>query len=256
MKASRITHACRLCIRAALPTVHPSSTAQAAAATCDQHELRLVIYHRALNRRPGGNTQERVVRHAYGQHYSRPERARKARRANAVVTVTAYQNDDGTVSLPGRPATIVPAAERVAAAVLPALATLLRHGGGATLFESTINDDAVDTDAYDTEWSSIELLLYDLPGRLLCRAFQRALRPRFRRDGDSEGDVRPASAGLIGLWSSVASALRLGRVEPFCDGTTAGSREMPSTYGQRELPESIRPWVKAPLYLADERGEA
>ena len=46
--------------------------------------------------------------------------------------------------------------------MLPAFAALLREAWGATSFECTIDDLSRDGNAYDSEWSSIEVLLYEL----------------------------------------------------------------------------------------------
>lgn len=251
------------------PRVAPDARGDAAAcaaASCEAGDVRLVIYHRALERRPGGNADIRVVRHAFGRVSSRAALARAARRGQEQVTATMYTNFDGNLERVDG-GTREGVGDDVRARVLPALAALLRDGGGATSFECTIDDPARDGDAYDTEWSSVEVLLYEVSsGRLRARVHQHALRKNWYRGrggwgagpgarnptGDTDVDDRPASAALAALLAAVDGALGLGRVEPFCDGETRGGRALRKSGKELLLPYLLE-HEQTPLYLFDER---
>jgi hypothetical protein len=240
-----------------------AAAASCAAASCEAGDVRLVIYHRALERWPGGNADIRVVRHAFGRVSSRAAFARASRRGQEQVTAAMFTNFDGNLERVDG-CTREGVGGKVRAHVLPAFAALLRDGGGATSFECTIDDPARDSDAYDTEWSSIEVLLYEVSsGRLCARVHQHALRKNWYRGwgtgwgarkqtGETDAEDRPASAALAALLAAIDGALGLGRVEPFCDGKTAGGRALRTSGKELMLPYLLK-HDQTPLYLFDER---
>eukprot|EP00466_Bigelowiella_natans_P015165 jgi/Bigna1/66959/fgenesh1_pg.2_\ len=152
----------------------------------DQSQYCIEIYHRALDRFPGGNADMHVIKQiltvfpstSSGEEEEEEEKRKKKRRKknkkqqqqkDLLLQCVSYSNWDGESRKTMGGAFVLPQekALEMKAKLLPAIAALLkssstsRGGGGKPMdFEITVDDDQFDSDEYDTQWSSIEILIY------------------------------------------------------------------------------------------------
>jgi hypothetical protein len=122
-----------------------------AALAAGQYEL--VVYHRALERFPGGNCDAIVMKHHFDGGAAR-------------VGGRLFRNWDGSAELWGiadvGEAEEYPqlAAKQLVAGLVPKLHALLAEQPGAREHLCTVDEPRSDSDEYNTVWSSVEVLLF------------------------------------------------------------------------------------------------
>lgn len=104
----------------------------------------IVIYHRAVDRFPGGNSDQHVVKHIFNLSSNHGE-------------AIHFLDWDGRSSILEEPVILEKVGDVAKSLLGPKLITLLENSEvGNREFEFTISDMQKDSDEYDTEWSSIE----------------------------------------------------------------------------------------------------
>lgn len=214
--------------------------------------FRVDVYWRALDRFPGGNADMLTIRYRFDL----------SRAAESKVTVTVFQNWDGTQMItagvtPERPSRMV---SRDAAGTMARFSGLFcalkRRDSECHIFD----DHSTDSDEYNTEWSSVEVLLFD-PEHAeapLARLHQSCIMgPQWREEMDAPVFVAP-DAGQGAMIAFVTDAVGMGRVgqwsgdvdEEGCEGqSVAGEDFAKATKGKRELTTEVGHSYAHPFYL-------
>lgn len=200
-----------------------------AAAPLAQSHVAGVFYFRALDRRPGGNIDTTTIKLTF----------RAGPGTQPTLTARQAANFDGQQYAYGE-APVTLDLSTTASTVLEAAQAMLDAGLVDTSF--TILDPRVDKEAYDTEWSSIELKLYELPsaetpaedGRLVLQFAQKAL--SFKKQPGNPPDERSQA-----FLHAVQELSGIGRVQdlpesPFNSAYGAPGTEVGALDAKAELP--------------------
>eukprot|EP01064_Diplonema_japonicum_P012530 TRINITY_DN19972_c0_g1_i1.p1 TRINITY_DN19972_c0_g1~~TRINITY_DN19972_c0_g1_i1.p1 ORF type:complete len:435 (+),score=86.48 TRINITY_DN19972_c0_g1_i1:40-1344(+) len=182
----------------------------------DEGKVFMEIYHRAMDRFPGGNCDVIVVKHSMDF-------------ASKQGFVCAYRNFDGTPCIHPARALSKGEVEKHRRKLLPRLSALLSHNSPASwVFNSTVDDAQKDDNEYDTEWSSIDILCYraqpqDKDCQPFARVHQYALCKNwysFMGKGDSDSDTVVPTPLAQAVLNEVENTLRIGRPEKFSEDET------------------------------------
>lgn len=192
------------------------------------HLWRVDAYWRTGTRFPGGNCDSFTLRYRFdlGPH---PD-------AVGSVSLTFHRNWDGAHYGGGGD---LPAARdrAVASSFALELRTMLRVLVASGLCQEgrcawhVWDHEAVDSNAYDTEWSSVEILVYDgdggaRPGRPFLSLLQaRVLGPQFRPQPAYQPRVTPAAPEQRGVVHLATQVVGMGRPQSFSDGTCPAAVE-------------------------------
>jgi len=117
-----------------------------------QDKAKVIVYYRAMDRFPGGNCDSFVVKYTIDL-------------ATEEATAFRWADWDGSQNFSVAPQSLPELVKKFKKNTIPALVALLddrkANAAGAPLsFESTVEDQSSDSDEYDTEWTSIEVLVY------------------------------------------------------------------------------------------------
>lgn len=177
-----------------------AASASKALAAIESGMFNLTIYHRALDRFPGGNADMHIVKHVYNH-------------ATGTLHALHFVNWDAQSSILNEPEAIS-GAERITANVVPALQHLISTAAELDLV-CTIDHAAMDCEEYDTCWSSIEIILSDADGGMLARLHQRA------RMFNQEPKLipKPATSEMQRVLDNIEEELQLGTVEHFSNNS-------------------------------------
>jgi hypothetical protein len=185
----------------------------------------LVVYFRALDRYPGGNADFAVLKFKLG-----PFQLQTSDKSECKVTWMAYRNWDGSPSVSQRPAEREKVVlGRVRALLLDPLLELIDSAAGDQSVDIQLRANT-DSEEYNTEWSSIEVLLYVPPALassigvststetfasgagqeqwpLAFRCHKRAYPQASSRGGAAKGPAKEVLEGASSLFG-------IGRVDP------------------------------------------
>ena len=173
------------------------------------------VYYRAMDRFPGGNSDNFVIKTVFDP---------------AKDEAIAYKwNDwDGTMATFDKPSTLEGLKAKFTKTIVPALQKLAAGCPDAlkSTMESTIIDESGDSDEYETQWTSIEVLVYllgddDVP-QLAMHVHQRALYPNMVEE-DEEAEATPAEPHAQAVLDAVAEVLDMGEPEKFSEGENAAA---------------------------------
>ena len=211
----------------------PATPDSIKAALQDASSNTIVVYFRALERSPGGNADTFVYKFTVN-------------REKGTVSCASFRNWDGSamrteaeeeVTHENAVASIISAAGEL---LVPAMLKLVDSGanilGSIRNYEGTIDEPAEDSDEYDTQWSSIEVLLFkgsapegavaeaSLP--LLLRVHQRSVYVN-RRQGWAAPPLveprNPAAQELLDVIAAVTEGFGMGTPEQTSEGETPAS---------------------------------
>lgn len=162
------------------------------------------VYHRAMDRYPGGNSDIRLVKHTYLP-------------SQGLIVVKDYCNWDGGSNILEEPLQLLDDKVTRFSNVFPALEALFKINTSRDI-TCTVDDPSCDSDEYDTEWSSIEILVFDSNKQtLLARVHQRARLTVDRNREPTLIDAMPALPETQHVLDIVETALQMGRVENFSE---------------------------------------
>ena len=187
----------------------------------------VVIYYRALERAPGGNTDTFVTKFIVEGGKS--------------VRVASYRNWDGSAQRsPVQPLGNEQAEGHILGGVqngiAPTLIKLIESGkniqdGNIRYIEGTIDEEAHTNEEYSTQWSSIEILLFKgsvpegaVPEQacpLLLRVHQRSVLVNWRQGWTAPKLVEPrdpASDELLAVIDATGNTVLMGTTEEFSEG--------------------------------------
>eukprot|EP01060_Flectonema_neradi_P023780 TRINITY_DN3212_c0_g1_i1.p1 TRINITY_DN3212_c0_g1~~TRINITY_DN3212_c0_g1_i1.p1 ORF type:complete len:449 (+),score=110.23 TRINITY_DN3212_c0_g1_i1:1537-2883(+) len=186
------------------PKVNDSIPKKESLTKLSKDDVVVYVYHRALNRYPGGNSENVVARHEFDPNSENEPQA------------IWFVDGDGNPYLSKGNADC---GENFTDDVLGHIKNLLKTTKKSTwLFESTITDEADDSDEYDTEWSSIDILVYSKPvspETLIARIHQYSLCPNIYDVDDSEH--KKASKSESAIFTALEETLEMGRPEDIDD---------------------------------------
>lgn len=162
-----------------------------------------VFYFRAFNRSPGGNRDNFTIKVTVEKPAGEP----------STLTGKVYRDWDGEHFVYPEAKIEIPGQEESVGVMLEAAQALIENGLNESEF--TIIDDRLDTDAYDTEWSSLEFSLHvpegdESPGTLVTHVVQKGL-----SFTNSKGD--PPDETSQRFIDAVHSLAGIGRVESFSE---------------------------------------
>lgn len=193
----------------------------------------LVIYYRALERTPGGNYDTFVTKFVI---------------ENKKVQISSFRNWDGLAQrCPIQPLNHEEAEGHISAFVqnglVPSMIKLLEsgnnvQGGNLRHIEGTIDEEAQDSDEYNTQWSSIEVLLFkgaspeggaapEQSCPLLLRVHQRSVLVNWRQGWTAPKLVEPrdpASDELLAVIASTNATVLMGTTEEFSEGKSPSGK--------------------------------
>jgi hypothetical protein len=193
-------------------------------------ECIIEVYHRAMDRFPGGNSDIHVIKQTYVP-------------LKGTIAARDYCNWDGGSNILSEQVLLPEAKVALFSNVIPALDTLFQSNPSRDI-TCTVDDPSCDSDEYDTEWSSIEILVFDSERKsLLGRVHQRSRLTVDRNREPVLRDALPASPETQNVLDQVEVALQMGRVEKFSDG------ENPDIVGKR-IEWDWHGYI-IPLYLGD-----
>jgi len=117
-----------------------------------QDKAKVIVYYRAMDRFPGGNCDSFVIKYTIDL-------------ATEEATAFRWVDWDGSQNFSVAPQSLPELVKKFKKNTVPALVALLddrkANAAGAPLsFESTVEDQSSDSGEYDTEWTSIEVLVY------------------------------------------------------------------------------------------------
>eukprot|EP00040_Diaphanoeca_grandis_P030674 m.181912 g.181912 ORF g.181912 m.181912 type:complete len:537 (-) comp32087_c0_seq4:67-1677(-) len=208
-------------------------------------DMKMVIYHRALDRFPGGNADIIIAKHEVV--WKQNPRGK----LQPKITASQFRNWDGSSSFSGQvsyPASVCIQMEKK---VIPAIIKLLSNNNNNdenddsdadeadVLFECTVACQQKDSEEYDTEWSSIDICLYTTGGDesvLFTRVHQYAvLNNQYRSVRGEEEDEHPATPDVQLVLDGIESIFHMGRPERFSENETPGSKRLNAAVGDTSL---------------------
>ncbi|CAM9150498.1 unnamed protein product [Heterosigma akashiwo] len=134
------------------------------------------VYHRALDRCPGGNENNHIVKHKYTSNLNGPGGRDHPLALAASLTALHWYEFDVSMFITPEPitrnATVTEQFE--SAVVAPLIAAFEGDPVYGRDVVCTIDDPREDCEQVDTEWSSIEVMLFDSSGQLISRIHRRA----------------------------------------------------------------------------------
>eukprot|EP01102_Stenamoeba_stenopodia_P012760 TRINITY_DN4060_c0_g1_i1.p1 TRINITY_DN4060_c0_g1~~TRINITY_DN4060_c0_g1_i1.p1 ORF type:complete len:450 (-),score=125.57 TRINITY_DN4060_c0_g1_i1:29-1378(-) len=114
-----------------------------------EDKAKVVVYYRAMDRFPGGNCDSAVVKYTLDF-------------VNEEATAFQWRDWDGSQVFSEEPVSRPELLKKFKKSTIPSILALLEDSSKPTTlsFVSTIDDQSCDSDEYDTEWTSIEVLVY------------------------------------------------------------------------------------------------
>lgn len=198
----------------------------------------IVIYHRALDRFPGGNSDQHVIKH-------------KVDLSRASFECLHWLDWDGSSQITSKPCVLSFAKNKksIFEKLVPAIVALLDSSPESKTreFSWTIDDPQTDSEEYDTEWSSIEILVYldSAMTKLGARFHQYALYKNwygFMGSKDTDADDLPSTDLHKNLIESAGGLCKLGRVEGL-------SEDQSAVFGKAEYHDIRNIGYTNPIYL-------
>uniref|UniRef100_A0A0G4GCP0 Uncharacterized protein n=1 Tax=Chromera velia CCMP2878 TaxID=1169474 RepID=A0A0G4GCP0_9ALVE len=169
-------------------------------------EYKIEVYHRAMDRCPGGNEDIQVIKHTFRPAVDPAQ--------DPSLTAFIFQNWDVMAYMHTQPKPRDPAKAAAFSSSVPAALVRIFEGSQENRdIVCTINDPRPHCEVRETEWSSIEILLKDPEGNLIARVHRRA---RLTEDQNVPISLMPpeapASESVQALLDRVEAALRMGTV--------------------------------------------